>query len=315
MFVDYDRGKLDDPGFNPEKLTFDYDINFVGPRTIEINVKWADPVHISASLPADELVIRFNGPFFDTQDGIDIDQAYKEIRSKLPPQVVPGGITNAIQGTGDSLQIMSTTSLASNAAINVFFAGSLSQVWGMINNLQLLVHSPLINVQFPANAFMLFDVMISVATFEILPTDDIFPVFFSKLPEDSALTDNFDRMNFGSRYLVMNLGTMFLILSGYLVLYLLYPIFNFLKNDSQCSAKMQRKLQAILFWNHAIIFLQEGYLDIVIGTSINLAILQEGQLQWSTWTVVFTNLLTIFLLVCCIALFLVTVGYLWPNFS
>ena len=237
MFVDYDRGKLDDPGFNPEKLTFDYDINFVGPRTIEINVKWADPVHISASLPADELVIRFNGPFFDTQDGIDIDQAYKEIRSKLPPQVVPGGITNAIQGTGDSLQIMSTTSLASNAAINVFFAGSLSQVWGMINNLQLLVHSPLINVQFPANAFMLFDVMISVATFEILPTDDIFPVFFSKLPEDSALTDNFDRMNFGSRYLVMNLGTMFLILSGYLVLYLLYPIFNFLRNDSQCGAK------------------------------------------------------------------------------
>ena len=205
--------------------------------------------------------------------------------------------------------------MASNALMNILLAGSLSQVWGMVNNLQLLLHSPLINVQFPANAFMVFNVMVSVATFEILPTDDIFPIFFPELPDDSPFNDKFDRMNIGSRYLVMNLGTMFVILCGYLVLYLLYPIFNFLRNDSQCGAKWQKKLHPMLFWNHAIIFLQEGFLDIIIGTSINLAILQEGDLQWSSWTVIFTNVLAIFLLICCVVLFLVTVGYLWPNFS
>ena len=126
--------------------------------------------------------------------------------------------------------------------MNIFLAGSLSQVWGMVNNLQLLLHAPLINVQFPANAFMVFDVMISVATFEILPTDDIFPMFFPDLPEDSPFTNKFDSLNIGSRYLVMNLGTMFVILSGYLILYLLYPIFRFLRNDTKCGAKMHRKL-------------------------------------------------------------------------
>ena len=51
----------------------------------------------------------------------------------------------------------------------------------MINNLQMIIHAPLINIQFPGNAFMLYEVMIPVATFDILPTDDIFPEMFPKL--------------------------------------------------------------------------------------------------------------------------------------
>ena len=52
----------------------------------------------------------------------------------------------------------------------------------MVNNLQIVLHAPLMNLQFPANAFLIYDVMISVATFDILPTDAIFPNFFRDLP-------------------------------------------------------------------------------------------------------------------------------------
>lgn len=124
----------------------------------------------------------------------------------------------------------SATTLAGNAVINLLLAGSLNQVWGMVNNLQIVLHTPLMNLQFPANAFLIYDVMISVATFDILPTDDIYPSFFPDLPEDNPFTEKFDRMNIGSRFLIMNMGTVLLIFAFYVILFLMYPFCRALRN-------------------------------------------------------------------------------------
>jgi len=132
------------------------------------------------------------------------------------------------------------------------------------------VHSPLINVQFPANAFLLYDVMISVATFDILPTDDIFPTFFPSLPEDDAFSEKFDRLQIGSRYLVMNMGTMLMIFCFYLSLYFVYPCVKFCRNDAKCASKLTKKLKGMIFWNHSILFLQEGLFDILLAGAVNL---------------------------------------------
>ena len=63
----------------------------------------------------------------------------------------------------------------------------------MVNNLQIIIHIPLINVQIPGNASMIYDVMIPVATFDILPTDNLFPKLFTQLPfdKDEAYMENF----------------------------------------------------------------------------------------------------------------------------
>ena len=207
------------------------------------------------------------------------------------------------------------SAVASNFAINILLAGSLNQVWGMLNNLQLVLHSPLINVQFPANAFLVFDVMISVATFDLLPTDLILPELFTNLPEDDPFTDKFDRLGIGSRFLVMNMGTMLLIFMFYIILYFIYPCVRFFRHDIKCCKKTAKKLKPMLFWNHSILFLLEGYLDILIAAFINLVFLRNGEFDWSSWSVVVTNFLCIFLLLCCAFLFIFTTVYLWPRFG
>ena len=144
----------------------------------------------------------------------------------------------------------------------------------MVNNLQMVMNSPLINISFPGNAFMIYEVMITVASFDILPTDEIFPILFPALPPiDSPYDDLFERLQIASRYTVMNMGTMLLILTFYLLMYFLYPIFAFIKNDSRCGARMEAKLRPILFWNHSITFIYEGYLDMLIAGSINVLLL------------------------------------------
>ena len=119
----------------------------------------------------------------------------------------------------------------------MLLAGSLNQVWGMVNNMQIVLHAPLLNLQFPANAFLLYDVMIPVATFDILPTDDFFPVFFPDLPEDDPFTDKFDRMDIGSSYIVMNLGTMLLIFCFYVGLFIIYPFCKVLSWNAKFAKK------------------------------------------------------------------------------
>ena len=72
VYIEHNDSKKDDPSFDPAKLACDYDILVVDSTTIEINVQFKFPQYVSASQPEDQLVVKFNGPFFDKEDGLDI---------------------------------------------------------------------------------------------------------------------------------------------------------------------------------------------------------------------------------------------------
>ena len=115
----------------------------------------------------------------------------------------------------------------------------------------------------------------------------------------------------------MNMGTMLVILAFYLFLYLLYPFFKFIKKDSRCGAKVEAKLRHMLFWNHMITFITEGYLDILIAGSINVLLLENGEfsIEWRTASEIISNVLSFILLAFCGISLLFVSCYLWPKFS
>ena len=59
---------------DPSKLGFDYSIDFVNNKTIDITINWDNPPFVSANQPEDVLVIKFNGPIFDQEDGIELEE-------------------------------------------------------------------------------------------------------------------------------------------------------------------------------------------------------------------------------------------------
>ena len=166
----------------------------------------------------------------------------------LPPQVIPGTLTDAVAAAGDSLQTTSTTFLAGNAVMNIFLQGSLNQVWGMINNLQIVIHAPLIQIQFPGNAFMLYEVMITVATFDILPTDNIYPGIFPDLSIEKPLNSKFERLGYETQYTIMNMGTMFIVFSLNMFLLLLLGPLKLCTKWSRLARSISKKIKKALFW-------------------------------------------------------------------
>ena len=51
----------------------------------------------------------------------------------------------------------------------------MEKIWLMANGLQFIVVIPLIPMQFPANAQILFGSLVDIANFDIIPVDVIYP--------------------------------------------------------------------------------------------------------------------------------------------
>ena len=58
---------------------------------------------------------------------------------------------------------------------------------------------------------MIFEAMISVATFDILPTDLFFPGMFPNLDQEVPFSDKFEKLGYETQYIIKNMGTMFLV--------------------------------------------------------------------------------------------------------
>ena len=79
--------------------------------------------------------------------------------------------TQLFSGLSDGAGDFTNTALVSNFIANIFLSGTMTLLWGLLHCMQIIAHFPLINVNMPANAQMLFKILIKIATFDMLPTE------------------------------------------------------------------------------------------------------------------------------------------------
>jgi hypothetical protein len=89
--------------------------------------------------------------------------------------------TSLVASANTGLKAALVTKLALSqfgAKLKTAFKSAMGEVMGTIGFLQLVVFLPLIKVKYPGNARLINDYMIQIATFDLLPTDDIYPQIF-----------------------------------------------------------------------------------------------------------------------------------------
>ena len=69
----------------------------------------------------------------------------------------------------------------------------------------------------------------------------------------------------------------------------------------------------MLFWNHSIVFLQEGFLEVMISAGINYNYMMKQENAWANSNIVFNNLVLIFLTISSGVLILFIAFHLWPR--
>lgn len=140
---------------------------------------------------------------------------------------------------------------------------------------------------------MLYEVMISVATFDILPTDAFYPDMFPNLSEEEPFSDKFERLGYETQYIIMNMGTMFLVFSFNMILLAIYYPAKLLGLSYLRCRRLSRKIGKVMFFRWQLIFVQEAYLDLFISACINF---QKLEGTWTSFDNLFNNVVAIVIL-------------------
>ena len=160
----------------------------------------------------------------------------------------------------------------------MLLSGTLNQVWGMINGLQIFVMTPLIGIPFPDNSKGLIESSIEVASFDFIPTDQIYDgVFDGVIPDedDLQLSEGLMDTGFESEYFMTNAGSLliffFIQVFCLAVLVVLYTCqktwiiwrkpYKLLKKKLLFNPILRLLLEAILDFSFCIFLQQASSLD------------------------------------------------------
>jgi hypothetical protein len=146
------------------------------------------------------------------------------------------------------------------------FKPLMNQVIGSMAAMQDLVYFPLSTVPFPATTMLLYQHIIEIVVFDILPTDDWYPDWFD-LPLTEPFSPEFERFDYDSSLFIESAGPMWIF--GVLLI-LKYPLFWFVKNSKyQLLGRIENNLRDELFWASPIDFMITGYVEFVFAALVN----------------------------------------------
>lgn len=100
------------------------------------------------------------------------------VLSKSIPSQLSEAQGKAIESAGSSVSTTTASTIAANIALSFILGASLSQLWSMINGVQIMAHIMLIQIVFAANISMMISYIMEIATFDLIDTDDPYEDIF-----------------------------------------------------------------------------------------------------------------------------------------
>lgn len=122
-----------------------------------------------------------------------------------------------------------TAVVASTMAANIAMSSSLQLLWGLVNVMQLLLVMPLLNVKFPINVATFYSFIISIASFDLLPTPTINDKIFEFTNGKREIKVNFQESGYETGNIIKNLGSMAYYIVFYIILVFITVIIGILK--------------------------------------------------------------------------------------
>jgi len=189
-----------------------------------------------------------------------------------------------------------------NFLMSMLVSFSLNYLWSMINCLQLLVYLPLFNVIFPANIQMVVSILISVATFDVVPMIDEIQDFLFNFVYTSEINEResygWEALGFNTKNFTRNSGSMFLVVLIFIVMRICEQVSLFLTNFSFFWIPIYKYFESGSIIEIGGRFLLEGFIDLFTCALLNTELIAKMD-------IIFTNFSDAFVFVLAIIFFLI----------
>ncbi len=149
---------------NFDGLILQFQLNFTDPNQLSLN----------NLRTKDYIVVVVNNTQFLLSLQNELATAKKwRVTTKLPVQLNQTTKLKLENKIAFIVAIQFTTVFSSDFVVNLLLAKSLQKSWGILNVLQPLLQIPLLNVILPNNTMILFSALLDIATFNMLPSDEM----------------------------------------------------------------------------------------------------------------------------------------------
>ena len=153
----------------------------------------------------------------------------------------------------------------------------MSQIWGVIEGIQIVSYLQLFNAKIPANVQTFLGFFDEITSFEVLPAEEWTDEMLYA-PESVPPSINFQQAGHDSTLVVKNLGSTFYIWIGIMCLFGFYFLVLWpLRSLCPKVEKKTAKLRNLLFWGGTSRFFIESYMQITLYTLLNLK-----EFEWDT---------------------------------
>lgn len=150
---------------------FDFDWNVVGVTTAQILVQitFNDPLAVSSTRDFDLL-------------RISVRESGQVMLANIPPQMSPEAFNDLASAVEIGGNVVSTA-FGFSFVVNLLFVGSMSEVYGMINAIQIIAY--MINMQtfVPANSAKTFEFFLHFAEWEFVDMSELYAWLFPFLTD------------------------------------------------------------------------------------------------------------------------------------
>ena len=137
-----------------------------------------------------------------------------------------------------------------------------------VRNLGFVTHLMMMQLMYPATIALFFSKVLEFITFDIIPTELIYPYIFD-FPE-GAYSDQADLIGYGSRYIIINGGSITLFLLAYLLLQIIFAILAKTLSDGKFLRYVKWKQESFM-WSGLVDFFTDIYLTLSFAFCINIS--------------------------------------------
>lgn len=237
---------------------------------MQIRLDFAEPLHIS-TLELDKVVVFFDQTnlLFDEQ-GLSLPQE-SSVYHKLPPQFakLEVGYFSKLDSTFGTIE--TEGDIVSKTLLNAIQAATWQHLLAPIASHQVIMFMPLFNVVYPANAQFYCRLLLEVASYDAIPSEEINGGIWQKSLENGDDIGKFESLGYDGPFIVANLTSTLIMLS----LAVLSNIVLFALTFMTCKFRDKLKscrpsIRGNLFWRLPNGFLIESYSVLTICCVLNL---------------------------------------------
>jgi hypothetical protein len=202
----------------------------------------------------------------------------------VPSQWADEKIANVFYNLGKAATAVVAVATVGSFNLMWFLQLSMAMIWGLINVIQMILILPLVQVVYPVNALVINSALLTIANFEILPSERISSKLF-KFGALIPLSDSFQRFGFSSPFLIFNMGTSFFIFFGSIIVLPMVKWIGYCieKRYGRQHPKIQKfylKLKSYLEYGFFIRMMFEMYLDLAVTSFVNLCEMNQSLDTW-----------------------------------